>query len=436
MSLARTRPRGLSGEREEIPVANSLERLLAPHTTAEFFSEIWEQRLLLVSRGDPSYYDDILRERDVEQLLADRFATNPDAIEIFHPDPEVKVRRKPGTIEHVTTAYSLGATIRCYGADQVHIPIRRLCQLLEWQFNAAVGANLYCTPPNAHGLRRHFDCHDTLILQIAGRKYWQVLPPAVEMPLEFMPAFSFESRDQTDERINARNVEYGELAAAVTASKQEYILEQGDLLYVPRGHVHEPSTQEAFSIHITMGIYPVTWRDALAVALNQLADTDVRLRSALPARFFSESLSTEEHRSVREFIAEIAQNVDLNRAIDEIARQFAATRATPSLNLSLSHVSDMTYDSVIRRGPSSLFRVLKEETRVGLCWGPKTLWAPLPVAEAFWRLSKAKALKVREIGCGLSEQAMLTLAKRLVREGGFVLKTSGLRHCLTAGLNQ
>jgi hypothetical protein len=151
----------------------------------------------------------------------------------------------------------------------------------------------------------------------------------------------------------------------------------------------------------------------------------VRLRRALPARFFTESLSTEEQGSMRALIAEIAQQIDLGKAIDEIGRQFAATRATPSLNLALSHVSDMTCDSVIRRGPSAQFRVLREETRVGLCWGSKTLWAPLPVAEAFQRLSKAKALKVREIACGLSEQAMLTLAKRLVREGGFVLETPG-----------
>ncbi len=237
-----------------------------------------------------------------------------------------------------------------------------------------------------------------------------------------MPAFPFESRAQTDERVSARNVEYGKLAAAVNAPKQEYILEQGDLLYVPRGYIHEPSTQEALSIHITVGIYPMTWRDALAVALNQLADTDVRLRRAIPVGFFTESRSSEEQQSAQELIAEIAQKIDLTKAIDEIAQRFAATRATPSMKLSLSQTSEITCDSVVRCAAGLRFRVIEEESRVGLRWGPKSLWAPLPMTEVFWRLSEANSLRVREIGCGLSDQAMLTLAKRLVREGAFILE--------------
>jgi hypothetical protein len=178
---------------------------------------------------------------------------------------------------------------------------------------------------------------------------------------------------------------------------------------VPRGYIHEPSTQEALSIHITVGIYPMTWRDALAVALNQLADTDVRLRRAIPVGFFTESRSSEEQQSAQELIAEIAQKIDLTKAIDEIAQRFAATRATPSMKLSLSQTSEITCDSVVR-------------CAAGLRWGPKSLWAPLPMTEVFWRLSEANSLRVREIGCGLSDQAMLTLAKRLVREGAFILE--------------
>lgn len=60
-------------------------------------------------------------------------------------------------------------------------------------------------------------------------------------------------------------------------------LSAGDVLYVPRGWIHEAqSGPETSSWHLTLGIHPATWYDVLARALEISALREPILRRALP----------------------------------------------------------------------------------------------------------------------------------------------------------
>ncbi|KAJ0031060.1 hypothetical protein Pint_13960 [Pistacia integerrima] len=109
----------------------------------------------------------------------------------------------------------------------------------------SVGANMYMTPPNSQGLARHYDDHCVFVVQIFGSKQWKVFSqPCVQLPRLYYPRAIV-------------NVE-------VESSKNEYrqfSLMEGDILYIPRGFLHEACTDNGelsesagYSLHLTLGV--------------------------------------------------------------------------------------------------------------------------------------------------------------------------------------
>ena len=120
---------------------------------------------------------------------------------------------------------------------QVHHPQRwdasawRLVAALEASLGCLVGANAYLTPAGgSQGLAPHWDDVDVLVLQVEGRKAWRVYEPLPEHTL----ATTGPSGDLV---AGGRLTRPGRLAL-------EAVLSPGDVLYIPRGTVHQAQTLE------------------------------------------------------------------------------------------------------------------------------------------------------------------------------------------------
>ena len=100
------------------------------------------------------------------------------------------------------------------------------CRQLEDAFGLGVQANSYYTPRGSQGFAVHHDTHDVLVLQVAGEKRWLLYNPLLELPLKHQRY----SRSLGDE---------GE-------PTDDIILRAGDMLYLPRGWLHqaEPGSAE------------------------------------------------------------------------------------------------------------------------------------------------------------------------------------------------
>ena len=106
-----------------------------------------------------------------------------------------------------------------------------------------VQVNAYITPPENRGFAAHYDVHDVFVLQVAGHKRWHVHEPVVLNPLP----------DQPWQQHRA--------AVAARAAEQpliDVVLEPGDALYLPRGYLHSADALGEVSIHLTVGVHPVT----------------------------------------------------------------------------------------------------------------------------------------------------------------------------------
>ncbi|EPS70630.1 hypothetical protein M569_04130, partial [Genlisea aurea] len=103
----------------------------------------------------------------------------------------------------------------------------------------SAGANLYLTPSDSQGLARHSDDHCIFVYQVAGVKSWSVYP-VTEPRLPRLYESSVSECDKTHDWDGCRR----------------FRLEEGDMLYIPRGFPHEAraSANVGFSLHLTLAI--------------------------------------------------------------------------------------------------------------------------------------------------------------------------------------
>jgi 50S ribosomal protein L16 3-hydroxylase len=122
--------------------------------------------------------------------------------------------------------------------------------------------NLFCNQPSAR-TRAHFDPVDTLTVQIKGRKRWRIAPNRHAPD----PTLAWATLDRTmrpELRLYAR----GPMPDRMPEGEvEEYLLEPGAVLYVPRGYWHETESDEP-SISLHVHHIPLPWVDAVLVALR------------------------------------------------------------------------------------------------------------------------------------------------------------------------
>ena len=79
----------------------------------------------------------------------------------------------------------------------------------------------YLTPAGTQGFAPHYDDIEAFVLQLEGKKRWRVYKPL--SPGETLPRYSSPNYDQS----------------ILSEPIIDVVLEPGDLLYFPRGYVHQ-----------------------------------------------------------------------------------------------------------------------------------------------------------------------------------------------------
>lgn len=137
------------------------------------------------------------------------------------------------------------------------LPLARLVRQVEAELLTPVTASLFLTPPGGRGFPTHLDVYDTTILQITGEKEWRIYRPRVPLPLRSQ-SWSIDPADPGNS-IDAK-------------------LRPGDLLNMPRDFVHETSTGDTASMHLTLIALPYRWCDQLHDLVAEMAERDGGLR--------------------------------------------------------------------------------------------------------------------------------------------------------------
>jgi ribosomal protein L16 Arg81 hydroxylase len=224
--------------------------------------------------------------------------------------------------------YGGGATIILNRVHTYHQPLGALCGALAGELSAPCQANVYLTPPNAKGLKVHYDTHDVFIIQIAGAKAWRVYDSAINLPLAGQGS----------------EVQITSTAAPIIDTE----LRAGQVLYIPRGWTHDAVTTSSLSLHVTLGVFFYTWADAILEYVSYRVLSDARFRTTLPLDFLTPGAdATLLNARFRSVLSELADQSNIEIAKHSLAGQYAEQMQPttegllPQLEMSY-HLSDET----------------------------------------------------------------------------------------------
>ncbi len=188
-------------------------------------------------------------------------STNEDAVSpplLFRnlqpmDDPE-EIRKSFGS--SLYRAYLAGNSIVWNHADVVSPEVANLCQDLQRHFPHAY-ANAYLTPPHSQTVPAHADDRDVLVFQLVGKKHWTVYDK-IPIPHPY-----------PHQQVGKAGIP---VPKAVTKGPKAFdgCLVPGDVLYLPRGMVHEANTDTKMvadplqnssdlSFHITVALATHDW---------------------------------------------------------------------------------------------------------------------------------------------------------------------------------
>ncbi|MGH6650170.1 MAG: cupin domain-containing protein [Sphingopyxis sp.] len=234
----------------------SLAELVAPLSVAEFLAQHWN-RSFRAWPGRAGRFSALIDWDDINHILSAQRLEPPQLI-LVRGGKNVPVERfthVSGSNRRIdagatTAQLAQGATLVLSFVDEMVKRIGDLADRLGGDLGARCNVNLYAGWRADHGFDLHWDHHDVFILQIAGRKHWRVQRPTRDHPArgEIVPP-----------------------PAADDAPVYDDILEEGGVLYIPRGWWHVATPVEEPSLHLTLAITPPTGQDYLRWLVGKAA---------------------------------------------------------------------------------------------------------------------------------------------------------------------
>ncbi|XP_077342613.1 ribosomal oxygenase 1 [Lithobates pipiens] len=311
-------------------IQNSKERaktlfkwLISPIKPKEFFSNIWEKKPALIRRHNHKYYDGFFSSSEFDRILREdnvQFGVNLDVTS--YTDGVRETHNSPGRALPLVVwdYFKNGCSLRLLNPQAFSVTVWNVLSILQELFGSMVGANTYLTPPATQGFAPHYDDIEAFIVQVEGKKHWRVYSP--RNTSEQLPQFS--SANFTDRDIGEPIL--------------ETILEAGDLLYFPRGFIHQADClPDVHSLHITISSFQKnSWIDLLEkllpASLQIAAEEDVEFRKGLPLDYLEymgvQNADLEDPRrnafieKVHSLMKKLTEYAPVDATVDQKAKAF------------------------------------------------------------------------------------------------------------------
>uniref|UniRef100_A0A3P8ZQZ4 Bifunctional lysine-specific demethylase and histidyl-hydroxylase n=1 Tax=Esox lucius TaxID=8010 RepID=A0A3P8ZQZ4_ESOLU len=258
-------------------ISNSRERasklfqwLIHPIPSKSFFKDTWEKKPVLVQRQNINYYKGLFSTAEFDRILRQeniQYGVNLDVTSYTNGKRET--HNPPGRALPFTVwdFYERGCSLRMLNPQAFSSTVWNVLSILQEQFGSMAGANVYLTPPGTQGFAPHYDDIEAFVIQLEGKKHWRVYDP----------------------RCPSSNFSQSEIGKPIL----EVVLEAGDLLYFPRGFIHQGDClPDVHSLHLTVSSYQRnSWGDLLAkvvpAALEMAMEEDVEFRRGLPLDYLT-----------------------------------------------------------------------------------------------------------------------------------------------------
>ncbi len=224
-------------------------RLLGGHGPKQFMQQYWQKQPLLIRNAiDPS---ELGLSRDILFALATRDDVESRIVR-RHADQWIL---EHGPFEHLQSSRGSRTkrpwTLLVQGANLSHEATDRFLRRFEFISRARLDDAMVSYAVDGGGVGPHIDSYDVFLLQVYGQRRWSIAPGSPEdhwiahAPLRVLAEFQ---------------------------SQQEWLLEPGDMLYLPPGVAHD-GVAVGECITCSIGFRAPTLNEMTGEFLHSLADS-------------------------------------------------------------------------------------------------------------------------------------------------------------------
>jgi ribosomal protein L16 Arg81 hydroxylase len=291
---------------------------LFPINNESFFQLYWEKQFLHISNDNKLKTERICTTNEIDayfaskNIIPENIRLVQNGINIASDKFSDKVTTLNGNtflrvnIAKILKEFNAGATIIINSAQDVFQNLTTLCRSFEETFKCPFQANIYITPPNSQGFSKHYDTHDIFLIQIKGPKTWYLYNSKIAL------ATYLESIGTDHTKLSEININ------------------TGDILYLPRGIIHEAFTSEKSTIHINL-VPKQKFGFSLIEKLSKLAEVDdVFFRQSIPHSFSSE---LEQQTYIEQFQKKLVGLISKNQIETLLKTSFVNFVDNQNLNI-------------------------------------------------------------------------------------------------------
>lgn len=323
--------------------------ILNPTIVEQFFSSNWEKENLFIKREDKEFYGNLFSLDTFKEILKENelnFETDVNVCRYVNDEKELLNEEGRITVKQMQSLLKdKKATFQIHQPQRFSDALWNIMEKLETYFGCLFGSNVYITPAGSQGLAPHCDDVEIFVLQLEGKKTWKLYKPMVELS-----------------RCYTQDLQQADIGEAIL----EVTLEPGDMLYFPRGTIHQAkTTDDGHSTHISLSTYQQnSWGDFLQHAVSQAIENaledDVTLRAGLPVNYLkflgtgfnmskyvetgqegdesktnqlpsneTESKVLQFKETIKQHLGKLIDHIDVNTAADAMSVDFMASRLPP-----------------------------------------------------------------------------------------------------------
>lgn len=274
-------------------------QLLGGMTPAAFMRDIWHRKPLLVRQAISDIVPPVSREALFE--LADR-----DDVEsrlVTHFRNRWKLAHGPFAADNLPSIKARQWTLLVQGVNLHNSAAAALMGQFRFIPDARLDDVMVSYATDGGGVGPHFDSYDVFLLQVSGRRRWRIssqdrLDLVPDLPLKILAEFEAE---------------------------QEFVLEPGDMLYLPPQYAHD-GVAEGECMTCSIGFRAPAYRELAGHFLAWLSET-VEDNEALSGRYADpgQAATSRPAQLPADLARTVAQRLQALRWSNDMVSEFIGT---------------------------------------------------------------------------------------------------------------
>ena len=224
--------------------------LLAGLTPAQFMRRHWQKKPLLVRRALPDFKPVLSRAELFKLAARDEVESRLVVNNSDKGTVAWYMKRGPFKPRSLPPLSQAGWSLLVQGVDGHDGAAHRLLQMFRFVPDARLDDLMISFATAGGGVGPHFDSYDVFLLQASGSRRWKIskqkdLTLQAGVPLKILQNFEPE---------------------------EEFLLQAGDMLYLPPGYAHDGVAEAADCMTYSIGFRAPAQRELAAELLHRLAE--------------------------------------------------------------------------------------------------------------------------------------------------------------------